>query len=246
MKYFQQVQQSMTAFVRDPEAYSGPEGIEARRMAIYRDLFFNNIEGFLSNGFPVCRSLYCQEDWLALVRDFMREHRCESPYFLRIAEEFLIYLGEEREEQGDPIFLRELAHYEWVELALDVAEDELPAVIPVANILDVGLSLSPLAWSLAYEFPVHHISADFQPAEAGTAPTCIVVYRNRLDKVQFLEINGVTARLLSLLAESAGSGGGEVLTKIALELNVDFDAVVGFGSEILQQLLDLDILLVNQ
>lgn len=245
MKHFQHIQQDMTRFVRDPDVYAGPEGIEPRRLTIYRDLFFNNIEGFLSNGFPVCRSLYCDSDWQALVRDFMRCHRCESPYFLRIAEEFLSYLDKERDERSDPVFLRELAHYEWVELALDVSEGDLPPAVTVEDVLSRKLCVSPLAWSLAYEFPVHQISADFRPSEPGLEPTFIVVYRDRRDKVQFLEINSVTARLLNLLKESPDSISADVLAEIAQELNAEFNVVVGFGSEILRQLLDLDILLVN-
>ncbi|WP_373082069.1 DUF2063 domain-containing protein [Zhongshania sp.] len=245
MKGFQQVQQCMTDFVRDPDVSPGPAGIEPRRLAIYRDLFFNNIEGFLSNGFPVCRSLYAEDDWYALVRDFMRCHCCQSPYFLRIAEEFLSYLEDRRSAELDPVFLRELAHYEWVELALDIAEDELPPAVGVDDILRVALSVSPLAWSLAYQFPVHHLSVDFQPREPAAEPTYIVVYRNRLDEVRFLEINSVTARLLAIVAQSSGKVSSDVLAEIAGELNVEFSAVVTFGSEILRQLLDLDILLVN-
>jgi hypothetical protein len=245
MKHFQQIQESMTRFVRDPDTCSGPEGIEARRMAIYRDLFFNNIEGFLSNGFPVCRSLYCDEAWHSMVRDFMRRHCCQSPYFLQIAEEFLAYLSEERDSQTDPVFLRELAHYEWVELALDIAEQELPPAVAVEDVLKVRWAVSPLAWSLAYQFPVQHISGDFQPTAPSAEPTFIVVYRNRQDEVQFLEINQVTARLLSIIVERPELNGAEILAEIAHELHVEYASVVGFGSEILAQMWELDILLVN-
>ncbi|MEX1667696.1 DUF2063 domain-containing protein [Zhongshania guokunii] len=245
MKPFQQVQQSMTAFVRDPDACVGPEGIETRRLAIYRDLFFNNIEGFLSNGFPVCRSLFSDDDWHALVRDFMRRHRCESPYFLRIAEEFLSYLAEQGDARNDPAFLMELAHYEWVELALDIAEDELPESAPFSDVMTASLSVSPLAWSLAYQFPVQHIGRDYQPAEPSAEPSYIVVYRNRQDQVQFLEINAVTARLLALLVDYSVLAGGTLLHKIAQELNAEFAAIADFGRDILVQLLDLDILIVD-
>ncbi len=241
---FQQIQASMTRFVRDPDKCSGPEGIEARRMAIYRDLFFNNIEGFLSNGFPVCRSLYCDEAWYSLVRDFMCRHCCQSPYFLQIAEEFLTYLSEERDSQADPVFLRELAHYEWVELALDIAEQELPPAVAVGDVLKARWAVSPLAWSLAYRFPVQHISGDFQPTAPSAEATFIVVYRNRRDEVQFLEINQVTARLLSIIVERPELNGAEILTEIAHELHVEYASVVGFGSEILAQMRELDILLV--
>jgi hypothetical protein len=245
MMAFQQIQESMTRFVRDPDTCSGPEGIEARRMAIYRDLFFNNIEGFLSNGFPVCRSLYCDEAWHSMVRDFMCRHCCQSPYFLHIAEEFLTYLSEERDSQTDPVFLRELAHYEWVELALDIAEQELPPAVAVGDVLKVCWAVSPLAWSLAYQFPVQHISGDFQPTAPSAEPTFIVVYRNRQDEVQFLEINQVTARLLNIIVERPELNGAEILAEIARELHVEYASVVGFGSEILAQMRELDILLVN-
>ena len=46
------------AHIRDPENKPAPENIEDRRMGIYRDLFFNNIEGFLSGTFPVLKRLY--------------------------------------------------------------------------------------------------------------------------------------------------------------------------------------------
>ncbi|MFM9709917.1 HvfC/BufC family peptide modification chaperone, partial [Streptomyces galilaeus] len=61
------------------------KGFEERRMAIYRDLFFNNIEGFITSGFPVLRTLYSTDDWNTLIRRFFVEHDCASPYFLDIA-----------------------------------------------------------------------------------------------------------------------------------------------------------------
>ena len=40
---FQQTQYQFAAYIRDPEHQAIPDQIESRRMAIYRDLFFNNI-----------------------------------------------------------------------------------------------------------------------------------------------------------------------------------------------------------
>ena len=248
MSQLQAVQRELTQFIRDPERCAGPQGIEARRLTIYRDLFFNNIHGFLSNGFPVCRSLYSDDDWDAMVRDFMIQHQCSSPYFLKIAEEFLEYLGSQRSAADiDPPFLLELAHYEWVELALDVADDDLP---PASELSDDMLSscfqVSPLAWPLAYHFPVHLISCQHRPSEAGAEPTYIVVYRNRADSVQFLEINAVTARLLALLAGDAAQDGRAVLLAIAAELGLDSESVLSFGRDILAQLVSLDILIIAE
>jgi hypothetical protein len=76
---FQQTQLALTAHIRDPEQHEGPEGIENRRLKIYRDLFYKNIEGFISKGFPVLRKLFSDERWHAMVRDFMRKHECQTP-----------------------------------------------------------------------------------------------------------------------------------------------------------------------
>ena len=52
-----QQQYEFAAHIRDPEHKPAPDDIEDRRMGIYRELFYNNVEGFLSNSFPVLRKL---------------------------------------------------------------------------------------------------------------------------------------------------------------------------------------------
>ena len=54
---FIEVQQQFMDYIRDP-SLPMPEGIEPRRMKVYRDLFFNNISGFVASAFPVLKSLY--------------------------------------------------------------------------------------------------------------------------------------------------------------------------------------------
>ena len=131
---FQKKQYEFAAHIRNPEQHVRPNEVEDRRMAIYRDLFYNNVEGFISNTFPVLRSLTDDEHWHEMVRDFFSRHHCKTPLFLEIPEEFLNYLQEEREPNpDDPAFLIELAHYEWVELALSVDEDEIKTGINGAS-----------------------------------------------------------------------------------------------------------------
>ena len=116
------LQRRFAARIRDPQQ-ALPPGIATERMAIYEELFFNNLDGFISSGFPVLRQLFDEPRWHRLVRAFMREHRCRTPYFSQLGEEFIGWLQDGyRAEEGDPPFLLELAHYEWVELALSLAE----------------------------------------------------------------------------------------------------------------------------
>ena len=92
---FQKKQFAFAAHIRDPEHVPPPAGVEDRRMAIYRELFFNNIRNLLSNMFPVLRKLHSDERWFGLIRQFMQRHRAETPYFLRLPQEFLEFLQTE-------------------------------------------------------------------------------------------------------------------------------------------------------
>jgi hypothetical protein len=233
---------TMANFLRNPQSMPAPEGVEPRRLKIYQDLVYNNIEGFISSGFPVLRSLYVDAQWHDLIGDFIDCHRCHTPYFLEISQEFLRYLTQDREDNAaDPPFLAELAHYEWVELALDVSEQSIDSMGRLQTPLEEVVVLSPLAWLLSYHFPVHKIGQGFQPCEPGE-PTFLVVYRNREDEVGFMELNSVTARLLELLRDNASATGSEILFQLAGELNMPTEAVLGFGSELLTELAEQSII----
>src|SRR5687768_2557021 len=157
-------QYALAHHVRDPAANAPPPGIEDRRLAIYRDLFLNGIESLLAGNFPVIRRTLGDDAWRALVRRFYAEHRCRTPLFTEVGREFVQYL-EGRDEV--PPWLHELAHYEWVELALQISDEPLPPHDPAGDVLAGKPVLSPHAWALAYSWPVPRIGPDFQP---GTMP----------------------------------------------------------------------------
>ena len=236
-------QRAMARHLRDPEHVPGPQGVEPRRLKIYQDLVYRNIEGFISNGFPVLRSLYEEQDWHSLVRAFIEGHRCQSPFFLEISQEFLQFLMQEfQPRECDPPFLTELAHYEWVELALDVACEILPEQTePVGDVMSAVLSLSPLAWSLGYRFPVHRIGPGFRPAEPAEA-CYLVVYRDRVDSVHFMELNAATARLLELFRDNREVTAGALLEQLAGELGLAEPTVLEFGARQVEKLFEQSIL----
>jgi len=239
-------QYEFIAHIRDPEHAPCPDDVESRRMAIYSELFYNNIEGFISSGFPVIRSLYSDQDWHILIREFFSSHHCKTPLFLEIAQEFRHYLESERNNPQDPPFLKELAHYEWVETAISIAEEEIDdtSVDLTGNLLDGIPVLSPLAMPLQYQFDVQHIKQDYQPDSAPEQPTSIIVYRNRSDEVGFMEINPVTLRLVQLIAEQSQNTGQQQLEIIAKELNhPNPEVVINGGTETLDTLRDKEIIL---
>jgi len=246
---FQDVQYGFARHLRDPERAAAPADIEPRRMKVYRELFFNNLSSLLAGTFPVLHAILGEDRWAALVRDFMVRHQAHTPLFPEVPQELLRFVQETRWADGvphpdDPPFLLELAHYEWVELALQLADDGEHAEVDPQGDLLAGLPvLSPLAWPLAYRWPVHRLSATNQPAAPPDQPTFLVVYRDREDQVRFMEVNAVTARLLDLIGNGSDClSGQEMLNRIAAELPAS-SAVQDGGAQTLALLREQGILL---
>jgi uncharacterized protein len=247
MPEFMRKQYEFAAHIRDPGNNPAPADVEDRRMEIYRGLFFRNIESFIAKGFPVLRKLYSETDWEQLVRGFFAHHQSHSPHFVEISEEFLNYLQHEHQGRDcDPPFLQELAHYEWVELALSVSTEtaDMNSIDPNADLLQGSPAISPLAWPLSYRWPVQMISPDCRPATPPEQPTYLVVYRDRSDKIRFVAINAVTARLLQLLQEQPKLSGLQALQQIAAEMkHPKPEVVIEGGRQTLEQLKGQGIIL---
>lgn len=244
---FRKLQHDFAAHLRDPSACPPPAGVEDRRLQIYRDLFLNNVSSLLASTFPVLQQILGQASWRRLIRDFYSSHRCHTPRFLEVAEEFLDYLRDERGQRSDdPAFLAELAHYEWIELALtiDVREPGELAVDRDGDLLEGRPVLSPLACPLVYRFPVHRLSPEYQPTVAPEQPSFYVVYRDLTDAVGFLEVNAVTMRLLERLEQSPQLTGRQQLEALAQELGHEApEVVVAGGRETLADLRRRDVIL---
>ena len=247
LRPFQQQQLAFTAHIRDPHNAPLPEGIPARRMAIYTELFFNNINEQLWANFPLLRRITSDERWQALVRDFMIRHRSRTPLFTEVGQEFLAYLQHERDPQpGDWPFMLELAHYENVQLvvAISPADQELGEYDPNGDLMQGRPLVGPTAWNLTYQWPVHAIGPQYLPQEAPDEPTHLVVYRDRQDEVHFLQINPVTQRLLQLLKEDPLQTGLDTLKTLAEELaHPDPAVVINAGRELLDDLRRRNVIL---
>ena len=244
---FQALQREFAAHLRNPDTHPAPAGIEERRLDIYRNLFFNNVNGFLRQGFPVLHSLLDSDRWQRLARTFFEHHASQTPYFLEIPQEFVSFLARgQGSEPGDPPFMLELAHYEWMELVLDASTETFPETgfHPEGDLLRAIPELSPLHEILSYHFPVHKICTEFQPQEALEQPVWLLVYRDRDDCVRFMEINAPTARLLQLIGEHPQYTGKAVVGRLAEEMQfTDVAALEIFSRDILQQMRERDILI---
>jgi hypothetical protein len=243
MKSLRETQDAFIQHLKNPQANPFDGGIEDRRLKIYRELFFNNILGFLSSGFPVLESLYSEQQWKVLARNFFSEHECRSPYFIDISKEFVEYLSSEYElGEFDPVFMRELAHYEWLELDVSIRKSNQTAKAWDGHSQLTQIQMSDLASLVSYQYPVHQISVDFYPSQTGET-VYLVVYRDATDEVNFTLINAVSAHLLNTIMQQ-GVTSIDSLSKTMIDAmpQLDVQQITESLQQVLQQLLKQEIL----
>lgn len=241
---FQHFQSAFADHLRDPAHVARPAGIPARRAAVYQELVFNNLCGFVDSCFPVSRAVLGEARWRRLCRTFLRDWPLHTPWFRDIPREFARYLAEAPIATPLPAWLPELAHYEWVELAVDISDAPVPAHDPDGDLLAGRVVLNPTLMNLAYAWPVQRIGPDYRPRQPQ--PTHLVVYRDADDRVRFSEVTPVTGRLLDLFASETLSGRQAIL-RLAEELkHPDPGQWIGFGAALLADLRQQGILLGSQ
>lgn len=207
---FQSYQLALAAHLRNPEQQEPPADTCKQRLAIYADLIFNNFNGFLESTFPVLRRVLQKKRWTRMVRACLCEHRSPYPLFRDIPYAFLDWLASvDLADRGLPPFTLELAHYEWLELKLDVDVRSTRWPKRAYAPLEQALAVNPVLELHAYRFPVHCISAQLQPAQPAAEPVFLLVWRNRAHHVRFMTLNAAAAQLLLALqqGETALSAG---------------------------------------
>lgn len=241
---FQKIQRAFSSHIRDPEHVqydirnvAGALPIEDRRLKLYESLFFNNVYEIFTNQFPVLFSLLGEARWESLIREYMVKHRAQTPLFHELGQEFLLFLQNEYEPQrSDPPFLFELAHYEWVEVALAVAPEigffNNPEFKPS---LDARYELSPVAWPLSYQWPVNQISVDFIP-EVPAEVTTLLVYRDSEDQVQFMALSPLLYHLISRLDEQKDLTFKALLMRLSESAGQSVAALTSFAEPVLEML----------
>ncbi|PQO95948.1 DUF2063 domain-containing protein [Pseudomonas frederiksbergensis] len=215
-----QQQDTLTRYLRDPDHCAPPAGMDVARAQVYRDLVFSNLSSLLSGTFPVLVRILGDSDWRSLVRIFLRDYRARTPKFGEIAREFVEFLASEPLALSDgpwPPFMVELAHYEWVEMALQQSDAEPLSASDAWLLPDRPLQVSPLAWPLAYGWPVQKVGPDYRPQVPPTQPTLLLVRRAEDWSVKFSELSPLAWRLLQRIGELPRLDGRAQLEGLAVE-----------------------------
>lgn len=193
-------QQQFAQHIRDGVP-GGLGAISPERMAVYRRLFWGNIEGYLSK--ILCQTAACvgEERWQKLLQKFFAEAEMTSPIYRDLPAEFIAWASGQI-TVGFPPYWLELAHFEALQTALVFVPDVMAPTW-----------LQPCAVA-GYSYPVHQWQAGvvLQPGASFVA-----VYRTAEDKVKWLVLTPVQARFVEL-AQQTGLSLDEVTAQLKREL----------------------------
>jgi len=235
---FRAIQQAFTDAIRS-EDQSDFQGIEARRLAVYRELFFNNVEGFISGTFPVLKECLDENLWQKMVREFFIKHECETPYFLEISEEFLAFLQSEGASSLNlPDFTYSLAHWEWMELFADAYEAQTEVSVEAIQLDSDILTSIETAWLQAYEYPVHQITPEESVEQQATF---LLVYRKN-ETVNFIELNPLSYLLFQALQNNSNQTITEIVKELSATNGLSFDQLINGAMEIIAHWSDLQLI----
>ncbi len=245
-----ELQQQFGAHLRDPENNPAPLAVDGRRMGVYRELIFNNIESLLANIFPVINNVLAEDIWMGLIREFLRDYRATTPYFPCLGQELIQFLADRQDNSDLPDFILELAHYENIEFDIMLTDEEFPlSAKPTELNATSQLTLASTAFPLAYRYPVHTIRVDQQPEVAPDQPTFLLVFQDISGDVRFFELQGLTYHLLQFLKENRTQTLQDLLTNLAQTVRqndagfvLDDETFIMHGINSLQQFNDLCVL----
>lgn len=235
---FEHQQRQFLNYLRRPAKTKPPESFDPERLAVYAELLYNKFDESLSACFPVIQRILGEADWRALVLEFIARHKCRTPYYQRIPDEFVHYLRYARAIDPDLPFLGDLAHFEWVELQLAIAEGEAIAghTLDAEQLLEAIPVYAQVMQLLCYQWPVEDIGPDYLPAEMTDDGCFILGFRDDSDHVQFIALTTATSELIRLT--HAGLTGRQALQTMAAHLNApSFEQFLQFG---LQSLIELN------
>ena len=228
---FQHYQLAFTAHIRDPSANKKPTRVQDTRMAIYREIVFNNIFSSVSACFPICKSILGARAWRKLVRAFFANHQATTPIFREIPQQFLYFIDTKIDL---PNYFQSLAHYEWVELAVASLVTGPIKLSRRTDLLNEKPILAPAHMLMSYDYAVQSISKRHLPK--SVEKTYLLVFRNAENKVKFIELNPITFQLLNLIKTNELTGK-QALKRLAEEIaHPDVNVIIRFGAEILAAL----------
>lgn len=230
---FRQYQFALARHLRDPLSVPAPEGVDAKAAAACTQEMVQHLCDVLAPAFPITQALLGEDIWEHAVRLFLKDAPNHTPWASTTQRAFVDHVCESPDMQSLPAWLQDLAHFEWLQNAVNTAPVQWPAFNASADVMQHAVVLNPTHVEAAYEWPVHSISTDHKPDDMQS--TYVSMLRDMDDELHVLESSVFRGQLFDLLRE--GQTGEQAFMVLARWLShPEPDAFVREGAEVMAQL----------
>jgi uncharacterized protein len=219
------------------------KGASPDRLEIYRTHVYKGIKAFLRRAYPITEDALGDLLFDQLVRDFMREHKAQSPQVTRMMGELYTYA--KRVDYATRMhrpWLLDLLHFEWIEIEVHRMEDRpAPHWKEEGDLWTDPLILNPHHRLDRYSYPVFRVHPSEFDGRQGTY--FLFTYRHpEVLNVRFLEVTPLQAvallamanepmplpEALSLAAEQLHMAEAKEIESFTTQL-LETRAALGFG-----------------
>jgi len=237
------IQSSFASFCRSGEN-TGLQGLREDRLKHYRRLVFNNVNDSLQSAYPLTYNFLGEEDWLNAVKEFFRDHACDSPQIWQMPQEFLNWLIEnEYPLLKEHDFLSELLLMEWLEIELFMMEDIECDYNPRQSAIKDKLAMNPEHRLLAFNFPVHlRKTSEIRVGDKGNY--YLLMHRKPTNgSIVFTDVSVFFAVMMQNLAKENYSTK-DLIAKTCADLNLELnDEILKRSNEFIEKALSTKLIL---
>ena len=218
------------------------KGFDGQGAAIYKELFINNFNSLISSCFPILRSILPRELWHSLVKEIFTKVKLQKTIFYQISFELVSYL--EHNPLVDYPFAFDLAHYEWLELEIELRANEINfnSFEPNLDVLNYSWRLSSCAVIKLYKYDVHNIGPNYQPKKEIN--TCLIVYKNN-DQVQFIKVSDQSYQLLQCVFSETISAKEIIINLCLLYPNLNQSQLLDETKKLISMLYQEQVILLE-
>lgn len=199
MNQLRSTQFELARHLRQPHVFAAPAWTTNLGLAMYQQQRQQQLAQSLSSVFSRCKSLLGDERWHSLVAHFHFSWHSHGHRESQLFDAFVNFLKSLPEVEDLPLWLADLASFEWALWAAPA----LQAPTPPSTTADLEacwhqpLQVNPTLQSLHLDWPVHQLSAFYQPMYP--VHTVLWVLRDAADQIQVVEGDLVSTQLLSLI-----------------------------------------------
>lgn len=172
-------------------------GTQLQGLQQYKRLLRNNMDGIMSQAFPIAYEVLNEKYWNQLIDDFHAQHKAKTPQVWKLPEEFIQFVAEQHYAKNLKLyFLNDLLYFEWIEIAVHTMEDR--EVRPYKGSGDLWKDVfvvNPVLDISILKYPVHLYAVKESLKHKGTY--FLLTYRHpATDEVHFLDLPPLHAHFL--------------------------------------------------